>query len=143
MHERLGRGVVVGGAEGPGDSADAGAAHVLSLSPSKTAGSPRSTSSSTPVRLGRLDLAAILGRARKGPPGTPATPRPTRTAPGAPSALIRSTSWWHAGLVDVGFRLSFLRLSERALACASAAQEPVPMTGDGAVNDSAEVTDPR
>jgi len=62
-----------------------------------------------------------VGGARKGPPGTPATPRPTRTAPGAPSALTRSTSWWHAGLVDVGFRLSFPGFSERALARASAA----------------------
>ena len=60
-----------------------------------------------------------------------------------PSALIRSTSWWHAALMDVRFRLSFPLLSERALAFASAAQEPVPMAGDGAVNDGGEVTDPR
>ena len=35
------------------------------------------------------------------------------------------------------------KLGWRLLACASAAREPVPMTGNGAVNESGEVADPR
>lgn len=60
-----------------------------------------------------------------------------------PALALPCSTRCPAGPIDARFWLSFPRFGERPLACAGAAEEPVPVTGNGAVNDSGQVTDPR